>query len=319
MATPLRIAVLAGGNSAEAEVSRSSAGGIAAGLRTWGHEVDVIELDRELVSALRAFAPDLVFPVLHGPPGEDGTVQGLLAMLGLPFVGSGVQGSAAAMDKYVAKALFRAEGLPVADDVLIAPGISAEQAADTVFGELGDRVVIKPRRQGSALGVTLLPDGGDLVAPLREALEYGGGALVERFETGREATVAVLDEPGREAIALPVIEITVAKGEWYDYDNRYTPGKSQHIVPADFPSACLEQLADAALRAHRCLGLRDLSRADFVVADDDIYLLEVNTLPGMTATSLYPDACRTVGIDFAELAERLALSALRRGPERTER
>ena len=270
MATALRIAVLAGGNSAEAEVSRSSAGGIAAGLRTWGHEVDVIELDREVVSALRAFAPDVVFPVLHGPPGEDGTVQGLLAMLGLPFVGSGVQGSAAAMDKYVAKALFRAEGLPVVEDALIAPGVSAEQAADVVFEKLGDRVVIKPRRQGSALGVTLLPDGGDLVGPLREALEYGGGALVERFETGREATVAILDEHGREALALPAIEITVAKGEWYDYDNRYTPGKSQHIVPAEFPSACLEQLADAALRAHRCLGLRDLSRADFVVADDHI-------------------------------------------------
>lgn len=319
MATALRIAVLAGGNSAEAEVSRSSAGGIATGLRTWGHEVDVIELDREVVNALRAFAPDVVFPVLHGPPGEDGTVQGLLAMLGLPFVGSGVQGSAAAMDKYVAKALFRAEGLPVAEDVLFAPGVPAEEAADVVFERLGDKVVIKPRRQGSALGVTLLPDGGDLVGPLREALEYGGGALVERFETGREATVAILDEHGREALALPVIEITVAKGEWYDYENRYTPGKSQHIVPAEFPTACLEQLADAALRAHRCLGLRDLSRADFVVGDDDIYLLEVNTLPGMTATSLYPDACRAVGIDFAELAERLALSALRRGPERTER
>ena len=319
MATALRIAVLAGGNSAEAEVSRSSAGGIAAALRTWDHEVAVIELDRELVSALRAFAPDVVLPMLHGPPGEDGTVQGLLAMLQLPFVGGGVQGCAAAMDKYLAKALFRAEGLNVADDVLIAPGTSAESAADHVASTLGKRVVIKPRRQGSALGVALLPDGGDLVAPLREALEFGGGALVERYEPGREATVAVLDEHGRQAIALPVIEITVAQGEWYDYDNRYTPGKSEHIVPAEFPQTRLDEMADIALRAHRCLGLRDLSRADFVVGDNDLYLLEVNALPGMTATSLYPDACRAVGIDFAELAERLVLSALRRGPERTER
>lgn len=319
MATALRIAVLAGGNSAEAEVSRSSAGGIAQALRTWNHEVDVIELDREVVSALRAFAPDVVFPVLHGPPGEDGTVQGLLAMLALPFVGSGVAGSAAAMDKHLAKALFRAEGLPVADDALIMPGMPAEEAADAVLDKLGDQVVIKPRRQGSALGVTLLPEGGDLVRPLREALEFGGGALIERFETGREATVAVLDEHGRDAVALPVIEITVASGEWYDYDNRYTPGRSRHIVPADFPPTCLERLADTALRAHRCLGLRDLSRADFVVDGSEIYLLEVNNLPGMTATSLYPDACRAAGIDFPELAERLVLSALRRGPERTER
>ena len=319
MATALRIAVLAGGNSAEAEVSRSSAGGIAAALRAGGHEVAVIELDRELVNALRAFAPDVVFPMLHGPPGEDGTVQGLLAMLGLPFVGSGVQGSAAAMDKYLAKALFRAEGLNVAGDVLVAPGASAEAAAEAATDKLGERAVVKPRRQGSALGVTLLPDGGDLVEPLREALEFGSGALVERYQVGREATVAVLDEHGRPPIALPVIEITVASGEWYDYDNRYTPGKSEHIVPAEFPQDCLDELADAALRAHRCLGLRDLSRADFVVGDDGIYLLEVNALPGMTATSLYPDACRAVGIDFAELAERLVLSALRRGPERTER
>ena len=318
MPTSLRIAVLAGGNSAEAEVSRSSAGGIAQALRTCSHEVAVIEIDRELVSALRAFAPDVVFPMLHGPPGEDGTVQGLLAMLGLPFVGSGVQGCAAAMDKYVAKALFRAEGLKVVEDVLIAPGASADAAAELVHDQLGERVVVKPRRQGSALGVTLLPEGGDLVGPLREALEFGGGALVERFVTGREATVGVLDEHGRDPVALPVIEITVASDEWYDYDNRYTPGKSQHIVPAGFPQPCLDRMADMALRAHRCLGLRDLSRADFVVGED-IHLLEVNALPGMTATSLYPDACRAVDVEFAELAERLTLSALRRGPERTAR
>ena len=318
MPTALKIAVLAGGTSAEAEVSRSSAGGIAAALRTWNHEVAVIELDREVVSALRAFGPDVVFPMLHGPPGEDGTVQGLLAMLGLPFVGSGVQGCAAAMDKYLAKALFQAADLPIVDDVLIAAGTQAEDAADDVRKRLGDQVVIKPRRQGSALGVTLLPKGGDLVEPLRDALEFGGGALVERHVSGREATVGVLDEHGSRAVALPAIEVKVATGEWYDFDNRYTPGRSEHLVPAPFPQACLRRLEDYALRAHRCLGLRDFSRADFVVGDE-IWLLEVNALPGMTSTSLYPDACRAVGIDFAEVAERLVLSALRRGAERTER
>lgn len=318
MPTALKIAVLAGGTSSEAEVSRSSAGGIAAALRTWHHEVAVIELDREVVSALRAFRPDVVFPMLHGPPGEDGTVQGLLAMLGLPFVGSGVQGCAAAMDKYLAKALFQAADLPIVDDVLIAAGTQAEAAADDVRKRLGDQVVIKPRRQGSALGVTLLPNGGDLVEPLRDALEFGGGALVERHVSGREATVGVLDEHGSRAVALPVIEVKVATGEWYDFDNRYTPGRSEHLVPAPFPQACLRRLEDYALRAHRCLGLRDFSRADFVVGDE-IWLLEVNALPGMTSTSLYPDACRAVGIDFAEVAERLVLSALRRGTERTER
>ncbi len=317
MSNALKIAVLAGGNSAEAEVSRSSAGGIAAALRTWGHEVVVIELDRELVGALRALDPDVVFPMLHGPPGEDGTVQGLLAMLGMPFVGSGVQGSAAAMDKYLAKALFRAAGLPVVDDVLIAPETSPEAAAERVLTEIGDRVVIKPRRQGSALGVTLMPRGGDLVPPLREALEYGGGALVERHVAGAEATVGVLDEHGADMLALPVTEITVADGEWYDFDNRYTPGKSEHIIPARFPETRLGELEDYALRAHRCLGLRDFSRADFIVGDS-VWLLEVNALPGMTSTSLFPDACRATGIDFPEMAERLTLSAFRRGPDRID-
>ena len=317
MPTALKIAVLAGGSSAEAEVSRSSAGGIASALRTWGHEVVVIELDRELVGALRAVDPDVVFPMLHGPPGEDGTVQGLLAMLGMPFVGSGVQGSAAAMDKYLAKALFRAAGLPVVDDVLIAPETDSEAAAERIRTAIGDRVVIKPRRQGSALGVTLLPNGGNLVQPLREALGYGGGALVERHVTGTEATVGVLDEHGADAVPLPVTEITVADGEWYDFDNRYTPGKSEHIIPARLPETRLRELEDYAVRAHRCLGLRDFSRADFIVGDS-VWLLEVNALPGMTSTSLFPDACRAAGIDFAEMAERLALSALRRGPDRTE-
>ena len=191
------------------------------------------------------------------------------------------------MDKYLAKALFQAADLPIVDDVLIAAGTQAEAAADDVRKRLGDQVVIKPRRQGSALGVTLLPKGGDLVEPLRDALEFGGGALVERHVSGREATVGVLDEHGSRAVALPVIEVKVATGEWYDFDNRYTPGRSEHLVPAPFPQACLRRLEDYALRAHRCLGLRDFSRADFVVGDE-IWLLEVNALPGMTSTSLYP-------------------------------
>ena len=309
----MKVAVLAGGASAEAEVSRSSAAGVAEALTTRGHDVVTTEADAGLVDALRAFGPDVVFPMLHGPPGEDGTVQGLLAMLGLPFVGSDVRGCALAMDKHVAKALFRAESLPVADDVLVAPGAHPETAARMVVAALGERVVVKPLRQGSALGLTPLPDGGDLVAPLRQALAFGDGALVERFENGREITVGVLDEHGATPVPLPVIEIVVAAGEWYDYDNRYTPGKSEHVTP-DLPAGRLRTLQQHALRAHRCLGLRDFSRADFVVGER-IQLLEVNTLPGMTPTSLYPDACRMMGMDFSELADRLVRSARRRGAE----
>ena len=309
----MKVAVLAGGSSAEAEVSQSSASGVARALQGRGHQADIVEVDGRLVDRLRELGPDVVFPMLHGPPGEDGTVQGLLALLGLPFVGSGVQGCAVAMDKHVAKALFRAEGLPVADDMLIAAGSDPANAAAQVQARLGSRVVVKPLRQGSALGLTPLPNGGDLVAPLREALQFGDGVLVERYVLGKEITVGVLDEHGSDAVALPVIEIAVAEGEWYDYRNRYTPGRSEHRAP-DLPPEALDELKRLALRAHRCLGLRDLSRADFVVGAETA-LLEVNALPGMTPTSLYPDACRSLGLDFGELAERLAESAWRRGPD----
>ena len=311
MTAGLTVAVLAGGDSPEAEVSRSSAAGVVAALKKRGHRPHTVEAGADLVRELQANRPDVVFPMLHGPPGEDGTVQGLLAMLGFPFVGSDVQGCAVAMDKHVAKALFRAEGLPVAEDVLVAADAEPEAAACAVQAALGDRVAIKPRRQGSALGLTPLPDGGDLVEPLRAALAFGDGVLVERFTPGREITVGVLHEHGQPAMALPVIEIAVAEGEWYDYRNRYTPGRSEHRAPT-LPAVQLADLQALAVRAHHCLGLRDLSRADFIVGNA-ICLLEVNALPGMTPTSLYPDACRTHGIDFEELADRLVRSAVRRG------
>ena len=313
----VKVAVLAGGNSAEASVSRSSAAGVAHALESCDHDVTVVEVDDALVGTLREMAPDVVFPVLHGPPGEDGTIQGLLTMLGLPFVGSDVRGCAVAMDKHVAKALFRAADLPVADDLFIEAGTPVATAKSrilAVFGSPHPGVVVKPLRQGSALGVTPLSAGEPLAESLREALAFGDGVLVERYMAGREITVGVLDEHGREPIPLPVTEVVVAAGEWYDFVNRYTPGKSEHIIPPDLPAPTLRTLQDMALRAHRCLGLRDLSRADFVVGDD-VCLLEVNNLPGMTPTSLYPDACAAIGIDFGQLADRLVRSALRRGAE----
>ena len=306
----MKVAVLAGGASAEAEVSRSSAAGIVAALGERGHDVKTLEIDDVLIDNLRAFAPDVAFPMLHGPPGEDGTVQGLLTMLGMPFVGSDVQGCAVAMDKHVAKALFRAEGLPVAADMVVPAASDPEQAAAQVVDALGPRVVVKPLRQGSALGLTPLPNGGDLVEPLRAALAFGDGVLVERYVLGKEITVGVLDEHGDEPVALPVIEIAVGDGEWYDYRNRYTPGRSEHRTPT-LPAERLAALQALAVRTHRCLGLRDFSRTDFIV-DEEVCVLEVNALPGMTPTSLYPDACRRVGIEFDELAHRLVESAWQR-------
>lgn len=310
----LTVAVLMGGPSAEAEVSRVSAAEVAKGLEAAGHRVTLIELDRQCAAALLALRPDVVFPALHGPPGEDGTVQGFLELLGLPCVGSGVHGSAVAMDKSLAKAQFRRAGLPVAEEFVVEPEGDLEAAAASILETMGDRVVIKPLRQGSALGTTRMPDGGDLLDGLTEALRYGHGVLVEPFVRGREITVGVLDLHHRGPGPTPVIEIRTATGEWYDYQNRYTPGKSEHVIPAPLPKPVLEELQRITVRAHQVLGLRDLSRADFLVTGSDgIVLLEVNTLPGMTPTSLFPDGAAAMGMAFPELVDALVQSAFDRG------
>jgi D-alanine-D-alanine ligase len=308
------VAVLMGGSSAEAAVSRASAAEVAKGLTAAGHRATLIELDRECAARLLALNPDVVFPALHGPPGEDGTVQGFLEMLGLPYVGSGVHGSAVSMDKSLAKVAFRRAGLPVAEEILVEPGYAIEDAARDIRQTMGERVVIKPLRQGSALGITRLPNGGDLEDPLRDALRFGHGVLVEPYVLGREITVGVLDLHGEAAVVLPVIEIRTAADEWYDYTNRYTAGKSQHVIPAPLPPAVQGELQRIALRAHQALGMRDLSRADFLVTDSDgIVLLEVNSLPGMTPTSLFPDGAAAIGIDFPTLMDKLVRSAHARG------
>ncbi len=314
MKDTLKIALIAGGPSREAAVSRSSAAEVNKALRSAGFDVELMELDATLTRTLLAYAPDVVFPVLHGPPGEDGTIQGYLDILGMPYVGSGVHASAAAMDKSLAKAVFRRVGLPVCDDIVFAPHSPVADAAATVLRKMGDRVVVKPLRQGSAIGVTPVMNGGDLVAPLELAFGMGDGVLVEPFVLGMEATVGVLDIHGATPRAFPPIEISTPQGTWYDYQHRYTVGESQHVIPARVSETVRNALQSVAIAAHVALGCRDLSRADFIVRDSgEIVLLEVNTLPGMTPTSLYPDGAKAVGIDFAELMRQLVESAHRRG------
>ncbi|MCZ6889585.1 MAG: D-alanine--D-alanine ligase [Gammaproteobacteria bacterium] len=309
----LTVAVVAGGASAEADVSRSSAREVTAALKARFAAVEQLELDDSLYDALGKFEPDVVFPVLHGPPGEDGTVQGFLDIAGYPYVGSDVRGSAIAMDKYVAKLVFKQASIAVLDDVYVTRHDDVAASVRVIEARLGDRVVIKPTRQGSAIGVTLLPNGGDISAPLREALRFGEGVLVEPYALGKEITVGVLDLEGSEPSAFPVIEIKTATGEWYDFTNRYTPGKSEHVIPAPLPDELNVALQAAAITGHRSLGLRDLSRADFIVTDaNEAFLLEINTLPGMTPTSLYPDGARANGMSFEDLMQALVHSAHRR-------
>ena len=304
-----------GGDSLEAEVSRVSAQQVSAGLKAAGHRATLLELDRDAPVRLAELRPDVVFPALHGPPGEDGGVQGLLDILQLPYVGGGVQASALAMDKASAKGLFRRIGLPVADDLVLLPGMSISEGVARIRADLGERVDIKPAGQGSAIGVSRLPGSDEIGPRLAEALELGK-VIVEPFVAGKEVTVGVLDLHGAQSRALPVIEIRTAPGEWYDAVNRYKAGASEHLIPAPLPQATNAELQRIAVTAHRALGLRDLSRADFILGDDGgIRLLEVNSLPGMTPTSLYPDGARADGLEFPQLLDALIRSAIARAEQ----
>lgn len=309
----MRVAVIQGGPSTEAEVSRRSAAAVAAALGRAGHEATLLELDAGLAEAVRASAPDVVFPVCHGAVGEDGSLQGLLEVLQVPYVGSGVLASALAMDKSVARLHFAAAGLPVAEGRVVR---SADEAAP-LRQALGGRVVVKPLAGGSALGVTRLELEGDDLGPLRDALRsalaQGSFALVERFVRGDEVTCGVLE---RDAVrALPPTRIEALGAEFYDFQSRYAQGKSRHQCPAPYSPALSARIQRVAEAAHRALGCRDLSRADFVVDPDtdSVILLEVNTMPGFTATSLYPEAAAAAGISFEALCAGFVEAAQRRG------
>jgi D-alanine-D-alanine ligase len=306
-----RVAVCCGGDSAEAEVSLVTGNMVADALRQAGAAVTVVGPDAELVGLLLASAVDVVFPALHGPLGEDGCLQGLLEFHRIPYVGSGVCASACANDKIISKRLFRDAGLPVARDVvLLAAQRDREDLVSRVVAAVGEDVVVKPARQGSGIGVGFAKGTAEIAAALETAFGYGGDVLVEERVEGAELTAGVLDLG--EPRALPVIEIRTPPGTWYDYEHRYTAGLSEHVIPAPLPGDVYQRVQEAALAAHILLGCRHLSRADFVAGGGRIALLEVNTMPGMTPTSLYPDAAREAGYPFGALVTAFVRDALGR-------
>jgi D-alanine-D-alanine ligase len=298
------VAVVCGGPSPEAEVSRSSGRCVAAGLASRYARVALVELDPRVREKLSEAQAQVVFPALHGPPGEDGTFQGFLETIGMPYVGSGVRASACAMDKVLARHLFEQRGLRVARALVADLRDGASAGARRAVERLGAAVVVKPASQGSALGVRFADGEAAIAEALAGAFDLEDRALVEERIAGREITVAVLERGPLEA--LPVIEVRTPPGSWYDYEHRYTPGLSEHIIPAPLPGGQYRRCEEMALEAHRALGCRDLSRVDFVVPPEgEPVLLEVNTLPGMTPTSLFPDAARAAGIPFEDLVSGL--------------
>jgi D-alanine-D-alanine ligase len=311
---PMQIAVIAGGPSAEAAVSQRSALGVQAALLEAGFTATIVELNAALPGALIAGRYDVVFPVTHGPLGEDGGLQGLLEVLRLPYVGSGVLASALGAHKPSAKVMFRRAGLPVADEVSVLRGEDTQRAAERALLALGSSLIVKPSSGGSAIGVVRLPElsgSTDLVAALNQVLR-NDDALVERFHRGFEVTCGVLeDEQGLRA--LPPTLIRAQAADWYDFRSRYQSGGSQHECPAPLGEATVRRVQQLAEGAHRAVGARDLSRIDFVVEEGgDVIVLEINTLPGMTKTSNFPEAAAVAGIGFPELCRKLVLRAVAR-------
>jgi D-alanine-D-alanine ligase len=246
--------------------------------------------------------PDVVFIALHGKYGEDGTVQGLLELLGLPYTGSGVLASALAIQKAMAKKVLRGEGIPTPDWLLLTEREGAEEAA---LG-FGVPLVTKPVTQGSTIGLSLVRDAEQVPAALDLAFRYDSQVLLERLVTGVEITAAVLGN--RELQVLPLIEIVPASG-FYDYEAKYTPGATDEIIPARISAEASREAEELAIRSHRALGCRGVSRVDMIVTAEGVTVIEVNTIPGMTETSLLPRAAAAAGIGFPELLDRLVTLA----------
>jgi D-alanine-D-alanine ligase len=303
---PWHVAVLMGGWSAERDVSLMSGKGVADALESRGHRVTRIDMDRDVALRLAEAKPDVVFNALHGVPGEDGTVQGMLDLMGLKYTHSGLVTSVIAIDKELTKQALVPHGIPMPTGTMV------DSESLFTVDPLPRPYVLKPVNEGSSVGVAIVKDDSnygnpisrDAVGPWREFDRL----LAEPFIKGRELTVAVLGDT-----ALAVTELRVKSG-FYDYDAKYTDGLTEHVCPAEVPAEIAERMKELALRAHRLLGCKGASRSDFRWDDEHglagIFLLEVNTQPGMTPLSLVPEQGRAVGMDYAELVERIVEEAL---------
>ncbi len=353
MLRKLRVAVLMGGSSNERAVSLSTGKMIAESLDPAKYQVATIDT-RDMLALTASIAtqippkaakndeklegivttvdeypsqslesaensenarPDVVFIALHGKGGEDGTIQGALELMGVPYTGSGVLASALAMDKRMAKRLFRSHDIPVIEEFIVQrskrPDNDALLAqAAQMFGE--SALFVKPSSEGSTFGCSLVLERAELPQAVEFALKYDEYVLVERYIKGMEITVGVLEDPNAEEglLALPVVEI-IPKNAYYDYESKYAPNGSEHIIPARISAESAALAQEYAKRCHVALGCKGMSRTDFIATETALYALEVNTIPGMTPTSLLPQAAEVAGISFPELLDRLILSALR--------
>jgi len=301
-----RIAVVMGGQSSERDVSIATGQSVVAALERLGYEARSLDFDAKFVEAVGVIDPEAVFNALHGAGGEDGTVQGVLEWMRLPYTGSGLRACALAIDKHLTKKLLSAEGLPTpAWDTFDFGG----GTLPLLPGSLNLPLVVKPRDEGSSAGVSLVRTHEQWSQTMIVLSDRRSSILAEEFVEGREFSCGVLFEQ-----ALPVIEVIPQGHDFYDYEAKYAAGGSRHEVPAHIDHDLAHRLQTLALSTHRLLGLRDYSRTDFIVSSAGRpYVLEINALPGLTPTSLFPDVCAAAGISFDALVDRLVRAALDRG------
>lgn len=302
-----RVALLCGGTSGEREISLKSGEGARAALEEAGFMVDMFDpADTRALARLINSSFDVAFLCLHGRGGEDGAMQGFLETIGLPYTGSGIQASALAIDKAKTKKVYQDAGIPTP----VALYLDAPDQYDLceIEARVGKKSVVKPATEGSSLGVSIVEEAAELQAAIESAFGYDTTVVVESFVPGTEVTVSVL---GNETPhALPVIQM-IPRNEFYDFESKYATGGSEHLCPAPLSPELTNELQQQACRAHLALGCRGVSRTDFIIdTQNEVWALETNTIPGMTSTSLLPDAARAAGISFPEVCAELVKLAL---------
>lgn len=297
------ILVLMGGHSTEREVSLRSGAAVTAALQEAGFQATALDLTAETLPQLLTAKPDLAFLALHGKGGEDGSVQGLLEWLGIPYTGPDVAANALCLNKILTKKILMQEGIPTPRFLELGKGKTAFARLEQAMAELGLPLVLKAACQGSSIGTAIVRKKEEAEDALREILSYGDRAFAEEYLSGKELTVPILGN--EETELLPVIQI-LSQGEFYDYRSKYAQGGSRHVIPAPLDDSCMEQVKKIASRAYLATGCSGFARVDVMLsASGEPYVIEINTCPGMTETSLFPDAARAAGMTFPQLVTKI--------------
>jgi D-alanine-D-alanine ligase len=309
-----RVAVLKGGRSLERQVSLRSGARVEDALERLGHDVVALDVGQDLIARLRDAAPDVAFIAMHGRDGEDGTVQELLEILDIPYTGSGVLACVRATDKVLAKHLMIEAGIPTPEFFAFSETAFRELGAADALPAIEERlefpIVVKPSSQGSALGIKFARSAADVPAALVAAFSYDSRVLLERYVDGRDLAVSILDDE-----PLPVVEAVPTGDGFYDFEARYEIGRTEFVCPAALPDGLTEQAQELALRTYRLLGSSAFGRVDLMLGNDgELTVLEANPIPGLTETSLLPQAAEAAGISFDELVGRIVELALERAP-----